>query len=33
MNGAIVMLLLVDVLAIAMLIYFHYENKHQSHPL
>ena len=29
MNGAIVMFLLVDVLAIAMLFYFHYEDKRE----
>ena len=29
MNGAIVMFLLVDALAIAMLLYFHYDDKKQ----
>ena len=27
MNGAIVMFLLVDILAVAMLLYFHYDDK------
>ena len=30
MNGAIVMFLLVDFLAVAMLLYFHYDDKRQQ---
>ena len=33
MNGAIVMFLLVDFLAVSMLLYFHYDDKKQRHTI